>query len=41
MRSTIAKPAASSPALLILDPVDKRSIAISISFLDSPSARCA
>jgi hypothetical protein len=41
MRWVIARPAASSDALLILDPVDSLSIAVSKSFLESAIARCA
>ena len=41
MRWVIAKPAASSAALLIFEPVDKRSIAVSSSALDSAKARWA
>ena len=41
MRWVIAKPAASSDALLILEPVANRSIADSKSFFESAIARCA
>src|SRR6056300_93977 len=41
IRWVIARPAASSDALLIFEPVESRSIAVSNSFFESAIARCA